>query len=269
MRKEIRNSSPLAGREYRRIFLCLLFLISIPAFAHAASDDQTAIELTAKTALGYIATGDHETDRISEAGLNGLARVLQRRTSIDQIVVARADPDSDALAFFPLIYWPVIAGEAPLSPEGARRMNDYLRHGGMILLDTMQGETAPPALMQHVLAGVDIPPLVKVPDNHVLKRSFYLLDDFPGRYDDPGFWLEPEDMSSYDGVATVLVGNNDWAAAWALDNSGRPLFPCTPGGEAQRERAYRFGVNLVMYALTGNYKNDQLHAQALLERMGK
>ncbi len=179
------------------------------------------------------------------------------------------DPDSDELAFFPLIYWPIVAGEAPLSPQGAARVNDYLHHGGMILFDAMNGENASAATMQRILVGVELPPLVRTPDNHVLKRSFYLLNEFSGRFANNDFWLEPEDSSAYDGVATVLYGSNGWAAAWAADADGRPMFPCTPGGEAQREYAFRFGINLVMYALTGNYKSDQLHTQALLQRIGK
>ena len=58
-----------------------------------------------------------------------------------------------------------------------------------------------------------------------------------------------------------------WAAAWATDFDGRPLFPVTPGGERQREMAYRFGVNLAMYALTGNYKSDQAHTRTILQRL--
>jgi hypothetical protein len=72
-----------------------------------------------------------------------------------------------------------------------------------------------------------------------------------------------------DGVSPVIIGSNDWAAAWAVDSSGRFLNEVVPGGESQREMAFRFGINLVMYALTGNYKTDQVHAPALLERMGR
>ncbi|MEC7204327.1 MAG: DUF4159 domain-containing protein, partial [Pseudomonadota bacterium] len=58
-------------------------------------------------------------------------------------------------------------------------------------------------------------------------------------------------------------------AAWSVDRHGRPLYAVVPGGEKQREMAYRFGVNLVMYALTGNYKADQVHVPAILERLGQ
>jgi hypothetical protein len=247
--------------------LVLLFFIAFTAQAQA--DDKTAIDLTSKTMLAYVRTGDAQTDKTSEAGLNTLARVLQRRTSIDQIAIAGVDPNRDELAFYPLLYWPIIASEAPLSPEGAARVNDYLRHGGMILFDTLTGDAASPEIMRHALAGITLPPLEKLPENHVLQHSFYLLDTFVGKYAATDFWIEAGDSAAHDSVATVLVGENNWAAAWATDAHGNFLFPCAPNGEAQRERAFRFGVNLVMYALTGNYKSDQLHAEALLRKLGK
>ncbi|HGG65378.1 MAG TPA: DUF4159 domain-containing protein, partial [Rhodobacteraceae bacterium] len=74
-----------------------------------------------------------------------------------------------------------------------------------------------------------------------------------------------------DGVTPVVIGGNDWAAAWAVDNVGNYMFRVGRGytGERQREIAYRFGVNLMMYVLTGNYKSDQVHVPALLERLGQ
>jgi hypothetical protein len=65
----------------------------------------------------------------------------------------------------------------------------------------------------------------------------------------------------------VIIGGNDWAAAWAVDSTGQPIAEIA-GGDQQREMAVRFGINVVMYALTGNYKADQVHVPALLERMG-
>ena len=74
-----------------------------------------------------------------------------------------------------------------------------------------------------------------------------------------------------DGVSPVVIGGNDWASAWAVDDYGAALKPVGRGGagDTQREFAYRFGVNLIMYALTGNYKSDQVHVPALLERLGQ
>ena len=255
-------------RSNMAIILGLAACLSLPQRAHAQINDSETVELTSKTYLAYVRTGERETDSTSAAGLAGLARMLEIRTSLDHVGVAAIDPDDDNLAFFPLLYWPLIAGEAPLTRAGAAHVNDYLRHGGMILFDAISDEEPSHLLLKQILRGVDLPPLVPLPDQHVLKHSFYLLDEFPGRFTGHAFWLEPDDASANDNVATVLYGSNDWAAAWALDNDGHPLYPCMPGGELQREHAFRFGINLVMYALTGNYKADQMHVQALLDKVG-
>jgi hypothetical protein len=114
----------------------------------------------------------------------------------------------------------------------------------------------------------------------VLTKSFYLIRQFPGRYDGQQLWAEAEAQGDgaasrgrqavkSDGVSSILVTGNDFAAAWALDDRNQPLYPVTPGGEQQREMAFRTGVNIVMYALTGSYKADQVHIPALLERLGQ
>lgn len=247
----------------------IFFFIFTNTSVHAATSDQAAFELTSKTWLGYIKSGDVGVDAVAKAGLKGLSRALVRRTSIEQIDVAEVNPNFDDLTFYALIYWPLTSNSGSLTSFALAHINDYLHHGGVILFDTMQGETSSPGALRTLLRGVDIPVLEAVPINHVLKRSYYLLNDFPGRYNQSDFWIEPEDASTHDGVATVLFGENDYAAAWATDETGRFLYPCIPDGEPQREMAFRFGINLVMYALTGNYKSDQLHTDALLKRMGK
>src|SRR2546426_839453 len=134
----------------------------------------------------------------------------------------------------------------------------------------MPGTPAPSRSHRRRLgAGVKLPPLVPVPPDQVLTRSFYLLHEFPGRWNSGQVWIEPVEDRVNDGVASVIVGGNDWAGAWAVDGQGRPAFPVVPGGEPQREMALRFGVNLVMYVLTGNYKTDQVHVPAILERLGQ
>ena len=70
-------------------------------------------------------------------------------------------------------------------------------------------------------------------------------------------------------MSSIIVGSHDWAAAWAIDDARKPMLPVVPGGERQREMAYRFGINLLMYVLTGNYKADQVHLPAILERLGQ
>jgi len=128
-----------------------------------------------------------------------------------------------------------------------------------------EGEQVGQALNQ-ILMRLNVSQLVQVPENHVLRRSFYLLPDLPGRYTGAPVYVE-RGSASNDGVSSVLIGSHDWAAAWARDARGLPIYPVVPGGERQREWSYRFGVNLVMYALTGNYKADQVHLPAIMQRL--
>ena len=67
-------------------------------------------------------------------------------------------------------------------------------------------------------------------------------------------------------LAALVTGP---AGAWAADETGRFLFPTVPADSLQREMALRTGINIVMYTLTGNYKADQVHVPALLERLGQ
>jgi hypothetical protein len=107
---------------------------------------------------------------------------------------------------------------------------------------------------------------VALDDEHVLNRSFYLLHGLPGRYTDGGVFVERSNTAN-DGVSSIIIGGNDWAGAWARDADGVPMYATVPGGEPQREQAFRAGINMVMYALTGNYKTDQVHLPAIMQRL--
>lgn len=254
--------------------LALLLAAGLLVGGEARADDARAIEATAQNWLAYVRTGDGSVDTISKAGLEGLGRVLADRTAVEMAGAMPVDLDSDDLSFFPLIYWPLTDGQASLSETARARLNDYMRQGGMVLIDTRTpsaaGEGPGGPGLEALLRGLDIPPLAPVGAEHVLTKAFYLLGDFPGRYSGGELWAEArEDNASNDGVSSILIGSNDWAAAWAMDERGRPLYPVVPGPERQREIAYRVGINIVMYALTGNYKADQVHVPAILERLGQ
>ena len=231
------------------------------------------------THLAYVVTGDADVDATSKAGLTGLSAYVNLRTAAVLADPAAVVPGKDDLSFYPLLYWPVTA-QATGSPAATAALNDYMRHGGIILIDLQGGGTgatgtgagfAPGAnaALKRVAEGLDIPRLAPLTTAHVLSRAFYLLNDFPGRYDGDTVWVQQEQDRANDSVSPVIVGSNDWAAAWAADDDGKPLFAVIPGGQRQRVLAYRFGVNMVMYALTGNYKGDQVHVPAILERLGQ
>jgi len=235
--------------------------------------EERAVAATTETWLAYVQTGDRSVDAVAKAGLEGLADQLGRRTAVEIAGAMPVDLEQDELAFFPLIYWPVTQTQAPLSDAARQRLNAYLREGGLLLVDTRDqgmgfGGAGGPTL-ERLLAGIDIPPLAPVGPEHVLTKAFYLLQDFPGRYAGGDIWVEAQESRLNDGVSPVVIGSNDWAGAWAVDSGGRPLNAVVPGPERQREMAYRFGINLVMYALTGNYKADQVHVPAILERLGQ
>ena len=238
-----------------------------------SSDTAEALDRALAVRFGYILTGDPETDRVSQAGLAGLSAEVTRRSSIEPQAPRGVDPASDELIFFPLIYWPVTADARPVTDAAARNINAYLRSGGMIIFDTRDGGAgmrggAHPGLEQ-VMDGLEIPALARVGEDHVLGRTFYLLRELPGRMGSSDVWVESSpDGTARDGVSGIVIGSADWAGAWARRDNGTALLP-VEGGERQREMAYRVGVNLAMYALTGNYKTDQVHVPAILERLGQ
>jgi hypothetical protein len=256
----------------------VLLLLALPISSPARAQDEAIIGVTSETRLAYVVTGLDEVDELSRAGLEGLSQVLRHRTAVEAGEPKGVNLAADDLNLYPLLYWPV-HGDHPNLPSGVReRIGAYLRQGGMILFDTGDAGTMIPGQLgpgpgerrlRQLLAGMSLPPLEPVPEDHTLTRSFYLLQEFPGRWTGQTTWVDQADDSVNDGVSSVIIGGHDWAGAWAVDEYGRTLLPVLPGGERQREMARRFGVNLVMYALTGNYKTDQVHVPALLERLGQ
>ncbi|MBV8336552.1 MAG: DUF4159 domain-containing protein [Alphaproteobacteria bacterium] len=259
--------------------LAVLFLTAFAASPSARADDAFVVQATSELRLAYVRTGDDQVDAVSRAGLVGLTGTLNRRTAVETGEPLPVDVERDELIFFPLLYWPVISQQTTPSAAAVERINRYLATGGTIFFDTRDGDDQTPGSfggaalsaqrLRRLAGGVKIPPLVPIPPDHVLTKSFFLLHDFPGRWNGGTLWVEPAEDHVNDGVSSVIVGANDWAAAWAVDRQGRPAFAAVPGGEPQREMAMRFGVNLVMYVLTGNYKSDLVHVPAILERLGQ
>lgn len=232
-------------------------------------DEDFALRAALDTRLAYVVTGDPTVDDTSLRGLTGLGRILNQRTAIEAAAPIGIDIDSDPLSLFPLLYWPVTASQPPVSPETIGRLNRFMATGGTILFDLLDGGGSDNgAVLRRLTRGLDIPPLTPVPPSHVLTKAFYLMQAFPGRWADGRVWVERPGERVNDGVSSIIVGAKNWAAAWAVDDQGRHLYAAVPGGERQREMAYRFGVNLVMYTLTGNYKSDQVHVPSILERLG-
>lgn len=238
--------------------------------------DAFALDATLETRLAYVITGDEAVDVISGSGLAGLSNVLTRRTAIEPAEPVGVDLEIDELAFFALLYWPITPNQPPLSDEAVGRVNAFMRNGGTILFDSrdqyeagVSGSSSGMRRLRALSRDLDIPPLTPVPPNHVLTKAFYLLNEFPGRFTGGQVWIQDLTDGANSEVTPVIIGSHDWSGAWARDQSGRFALPVIPGGEIQREMAFRFGVNVMMYALTGNYKADQVHVPSILERLGQ
>lgn len=251
--------------------------------------DQFALRATLQTRLAYVISGDKEVDAVSRAGLEGLSLFLAQRTALEPGDPIGVDPARDELAFFPILYWPIVTSAPQPSPATLTKIDAYMKQGGTILFDTRDAFTILPghggqvtpalAKLRKILSSLDIPELEPVPQDHVLTKSFYLLRDFPGRFANGKLWVEAlpattDEMETRparagDGVSPILITSNDFAGAWAVSPDGQPLLPLTQDEPRQREYAFRAGVNIVMYVLTGNYKADQVHAPALIERLGQ
>ncbi len=283
-----------AGTAAGAAAVLLALALALPGAARAQDAPATGadadfIYAANETVLAYVETGSPRVDEVSAAGLAGLSRALFDRTAIEPADPVAVDIETHDISLYPFLYWPITEGQAPPSDAAVARLNDYLRFGGMILFDTQDadlggtlGATTPNGrALQRIAARLDVPPLEPIPADHVLTRTFYLLQDFPGRWTGGPLWVEASPEATEvegmpfrnlnDGVTPVVIGSNDWASAWATQDNGQPLFPVGRGiaGERQRELALRFGINLVMYVMTGNYKSDQVHVPALLDRLGQ
>ena len=287
----------------KRFFLSNLFfacLISFAVFPIIDSYAQTpaattpasslppikagSFDAALKFRLGYVLTGNKQLDTISRAGLRGVSRILFQRTALEPADPLGVDIEQDELVFYPVLYWP-IHPSAPLPSSAAlKKVDAFMQNGGTIIFDTRDAlrsnsnsETEETLYLRRLFKHLNIPTIEPVPPEHVLSKTYYLLDTFPGRYTTGKTWIEalpPKDETidisparGGDAVSPIIITTNDLAAAWAIDQDGRPLYPVSDDIPMQREYAYRFGVNLVMYVLTGNYKTDQVHVPALLERL--
>jgi hypothetical protein len=215
------------------------------------------------TRLAFVLSGDPAVDDTAHAGLLGLSTYVNARTAAHLAEPSGVRPGTDDLSFYPLLYWPITPGQTP-SGGAITAMNAFMRDGGIIVIDSRGDQ----ASLRTAVNGLAIPPLTPLTTEHVLSRAFYLLSQYPGRTDGDTVWVQRQGDRSNDDVSPVVIGSHDWASAWAVDNAGRNTI-AVDGGPRQRTLAYRFGVNLVIYALTGNYKGDQVHVPHILERLGQ
>ena len=244
----------------RKRAIAALAIVGLLGFAaapyHARAGESPPIserdaDAALSTRLAYVATGDLSVDETSKLGLTALTRVLAARTSAELADPVALDPGRDELAFYPLIYWPIVAGLPQPKPEARTRIAAFMKNGGTMVFDTRDALTARPGgpptaealWLRGLLEGVDVPELEPVPHDHVLTKTFYLLDRIVGRTAIGQTWVEalpPPDRNDHaqrparagDSVSPIIIASDDLAAAWAEDADRRPLYPLNSWGGA-------------------------------------
>ena len=267
---------PKFNKGIAALLVAGIYVISGDSYAQDRNHEDQNLEAATALHLAFVKTGNGRVDRMSEAAMQSLVTQLTARTTIEPAGAKGVNPETDDLVFYPFLYWPVTRGAEPLSDTASANLNAYMAGGGTIVFDTQdEGEralrgSAPHPGLAAITANLDIPALTQAPEDHVLTKSFYLLQTFPGRWANGPIWVDRNtNGAARDGVSSVILGSNDWAAGWAMTKDGDSLAELEKDIPRQREMSIRFGVNLAMYALSGNYKADQVHAAALVERLGK
>jgi len=196
--------------------------------------------------------------------LRRLSWELERRTSLSTL----PDPVEFPLSSPELFRHPfcLLSGDRGFglpSEADCARLRRYLTFGGCLFVDSAEGraggrfDEAVRRLLARVLPG-DVPK--RVPDDHVLWKSFYILRDNPGRV-----LVSPVlEGIERDRRLAVIYTQNDLGGAMARDGFGRWEHDVVPGGDEQRERCFRMAVNLVMYALCLDYKTEQAHIDFIM-----
>lgn len=200
------------------------------------------------------------------SGLRRIAWELQRRTSVEVVPDARPFPLSSPDIFeYPFLYFGGEGAFPALSNAEVENLRRYLTFGGFMLADANDGSDGSgfDASFRREMARV-LPqnPLTPVPSSHVVYKTFFLLDSAPGR-----LLNKPQMLSVNLGKrAAVLYSQNDLAGAWSRGEAGDYEFDVSPGGEPQRELAIRVGINVCMYALCLDYKDDAVHLPLILNK---
>lgn len=239
--------------------ICLLCCAGLwwPQATVQAIGEPTAIDIREVQVYGRGPARESATKRLSWA--------LRQRTSVETVLESgRVRLDDPDLFESPLLYWSGSEAFPPLSEPEILGLRRFVEFGGFVLIDDAAPENSgfDQSVRRALSRAFGSGALQPLPDTHTIFRSFYLIARPRGRVQGP----EQLEAIERGGRAAVVYSRHDLGGAWARDNLGNYLFPVVPGGDAQRELAFRLGVNLVMYALCLDYKDDQVHSPIIMRR---
>ncbi len=191
---------------------------------------------------------------------------LVKRTSVEAglspVSVRTGDPE---IFNYPFIYMAGDRGFEPFNAGERENLKRYLEFGGTLLVDDSAGKPGygfDKCLRQEFTAMFPGKKFDRIPDEHTVYRSFYLVNRQGGRrIVNP--YLEGLEL---EGRTAVIYSQNDLGGAWERDGLGNWEYEVFPGGEPQRIMSFRLGINIILYALTGDYKQDQVHLPFILRR---
>jgi len=199
--------------------------------------------------------------------LTDLLREVSHNSSITpDVTTVDIDPSSEELFQHPFV---VLSGDRafePLADQALANLRLYVREGGLLFVDDATGlersgfDASVRREFDRLLPGTQ---LRRIGRDHAIYRSFFLMRGVAGRmivqpYLE-GLWLGD--------ITPVLYSRNDLLGAiWRSPGGGYAL-EVVPGGQRQRIQARRLAINLVLFAVTGNYKRDVVHVNTLLKRM--
>jgi hypothetical protein len=247
------------GVRWGRLWLVLVCLSVSPVQRVGAFGDATAVEIVSLDLGNGIKGARNVAER--------LAWEVRKRSSVEPILEpGRARLDKASLFRSPFVYWRGSDEFPPLSQQAIEGLRKYIHRGGFILIDdaTAGGEGFDRAVRRELLRAFPALPLQPISSDHTIYRSFYLLQNPVGRVQGPAFL---EGITYGDRIA-IVYSRHDLGGAFQRDALGAWSQAVVPGGEPQRERAIRLGVNLVLYALCTDYKDDQVHAPFIMRRRG-
>lgn len=232
------------------------------AAAPLAASSCGAIEHANGINLAFIKSPNQFVNDESLSGLTALANTLIERTTVEPNNVVACDIEQDDLSFYPFIYWPVTSGTAPLSRQAQEKLQNYLDAGGVLVVDIRDaGVQLGPSCRPEILGNIRLHELGEPDSNHSLRKSFYINTDLQGSRNFGKLCVEAPDAVDKNSISSIIIGEKNWAGAWA----GTTL----QGKAVEREKALRAGINMVMYSLNGNYKNDAIHTPSILEKLEK
>lgn len=215
-----------------------------------------------------LSTGQRPANGARSSGPSSWSWELIRRTSAPaRLTVSAVAADSTELLEEPFTVWFGEQAVQPLSDPELRGLRLYLSLGGVLFVDDSNPASGAfgRSVRNELSRVLPESPVVRLPPQHVLYKSYYLLDGPVGRVPGPDY-LEVIHSGR---MASVLLSSHDLLGAISQERGGGFVLRVEPGGQEQRELALHLAINLAMYVLCLDYKDDQVHAEELMRRRGR